>query len=188
MADLAALVSPGNFKARKKEPERMLADFELYIKSMKDFLIVTQQNEASDAVKKSMLRAVGGPDMVWLCDHIGKVTEGMTYEQAVGAIRRSITGQTNQSAMRFKLFTGMQQGSESFSNWWTKITEQADKCDWTGYDSKKAAKDAIIFQTANKKLRKKALAEDSNLEEVVQQGLALEQTEKNSEAMGKKRN
>ena len=117
MAGLAALVSPGNFKARKKEPERMLADFELYIKSMKDFLIVTQQNEASDAVKKSMLRAVGGPDMVWLFDHIGKVTDGMTYNQAVEAIRRSITGQTSQSSMRFKLFTGMQQGSESFSNW-----------------------------------------------------------------------
>ena len=36
MAGLAALVSPGNFKARKKEPERMLADFELYVKSMKE--------------------------------------------------------------------------------------------------------------------------------------------------------
>ena len=64
MAGLAALVSPGNFKARKKEPERMLADFELYVKSMKDFLVVTQKDGASDAVKKSMLRAVGGPDMV----------------------------------------------------------------------------------------------------------------------------
>ena len=55
--------------------------------------------------------------MVWLCDHIGKVTDAMTYDQAVVAIRRSITGQTSQSAMRFKLFTRMQQGTESFSNW-----------------------------------------------------------------------
>ena len=139
----------------------------------------------SDAVKKSMLRAVGGPDGVWLCDQIGRVSEEMTYKQAVEAIRRSITGQTSQSAMRFKLFTGMQQGLDSFSNWWTKITEQADKCGWTGYNSKKAAKDTIIFQTASNKLRKKALSEDSNPEEVVQYGLALEQTE-NSEAMGKK--
>ena len=31
MADLAALVSPGQFKAKKKEPERMLADFTFYV-------------------------------------------------------------------------------------------------------------------------------------------------------------
>ena len=63
MSGLAALVSPGTFKARKKEPERMLADFELYIKAMKDFLIVTGQNDSSDAVRKSMLRAVGA--QIW---------------------------------------------------------------------------------------------------------------------------
>ena len=36
MAELAVLGSPGPFKAKKKDPERMLADFELYVKAIKN--------------------------------------------------------------------------------------------------------------------------------------------------------
>ena len=43
--------------------------------------------------------------------------------------------------MWFKLLTEMQQGVESFKICWTEITELADKCDKTGFNSKKAMKD-----------------------------------------------
>ena len=56
---LATLVNPGPFKAKKKDPERMLADFELYMKSFADFLIVTDNSDAADNKKKSLLRAIG---------------------------------------------------------------------------------------------------------------------------------
>ena len=35
------LGSPGQFKARKKDPERMLADFNLYVKAIKNLMILT---------------------------------------------------------------------------------------------------------------------------------------------------
>ena len=58
--------------------------------------------------------------------------------------------------MRFKLLIGMQQGAESFKICKTEITELADKCDQTGFNSKKAMKDMILFQTPNNKVRKRA--------------------------------
>ena len=53
--ELAAIVNPGVFKARKKDPERMLTDFNLYMKSFSDFLVVTDNTEAANAKKKSSL-------------------------------------------------------------------------------------------------------------------------------------
>ena len=58
--------------------------------------------------------------------------------------------------MWFKLLTEMQQEVESFMICWIEITELADKCDKTGFNSKKAMKDMILFQTPNNKVRKRA--------------------------------
>ena len=182
--ELAALVNPGVFKARKKDPERMLTDFNLYMKSFSDFLVVTDNMEAANAKKKSLLRAVGGPDMVFLFDHIGKVADGANYNEAIAAIRTAITGQTNQAMIRFKLFTGMGQDDEPFSSWWAKVKEQAEKCSFDDYDVNAAARDAILFQTSDSRLRKKVLAEDYGLEETVKLGLAYEQTNTKAAAMG----
>lgn len=131
--ELAAIVNPGVFKARKKDPERMLTDFNLYMKSFGDFLVVTDNTTAVSAKKKSLLRAVGGPDMVFLFDHIGKVADDASYEDAIEAIRTAITGQTNQAMIRYKLFTGMTQDDEPFSSWWAKVKEQADKCSFENF-------------------------------------------------------
>ena len=43
MGELAVFSSPGPFKA-KKDPERMLADFNLYVKTMKHLLVIRQQH------------------------------------------------------------------------------------------------------------------------------------------------
>ena len=55
----------------------------------------------------------------------------------------------------------------------------------------KAARDALLFQTSDVRLRKKVLAEDSSLEETVKLGLAYKQTQLKSDHMtganGKKR-
>ena len=109
--ELAALVNPGVFKAHKKDPERMLTNFNLYMKSFANFMVVTAHVGAAEAKKKALIQAVGGPDMVFLFDYIGKVEVGDTYDAAVDKIRLAITGQTNQAMIRFKLFTGMAQDS-----------------------------------------------------------------------------
>ena len=92
--------------------------------------------------------------MIWLWDFIGKVEEQDTYLQAIQKIRTAITGQTNQAVMKYKLFMGMQQEDQAFSTWWSNVKEQASKCDFTGYNQEKAARDAILFQTSNGKLRR----------------------------------
>ena len=92
MAELAVLGSPGPFKARKKDPERMLADFNLYVKSIKNLLTLTDNTEATDAKKKALMQSVGGPDMIWLFDYVGKVAEGDTYAAAIENVKTAITG------------------------------------------------------------------------------------------------
>ena len=43
MTELEAMVSSGQFKAKKKEPERMLADFNLYVKTKEALLYGDKQ-------------------------------------------------------------------------------------------------------------------------------------------------
>jgi hypothetical protein len=176
MAELAVLGSPGQFKAKKKDPERMLADFNLYVKAIKNLMILTDNSNATDAKKKALMQSVGGQDIVWLFEYVGKVLDGDTYDAAITKIRAAITGQTNQAVMKYKLFTGMKQEDQSFASWWTAVKEQADKCDFQGYNHDKAARDAILFQTSNDKLRKRILAEDQELDAVVKLGMSYEQS------------
>jgi len=56
--ELAALVNPGVFKAHKKDPERMLTNFNLYMKSFANFMVVTDNGAASEAKKKALIQAV----------------------------------------------------------------------------------------------------------------------------------
>ena len=159
----------------------MLTDFNLYMKSFANFIVVTDNIGASEAKKKALLQAVGGPDMVFLFEYLGKVVPGDTYDAATEKIRVAITGQTNQAMIRFKLFTGMAQESQTFSTWWARVKEQADKCVFNAYDSEKAARDALLFQTSDMRLRKKVLAEDLALDDMVKFGLAYEQTQEKAE-------
>ena len=58
------------------------------------------------------------------------------------------------------------------------VVEQANRCDWSQYDKSKAARDLILFQMENKKLRMKIIAEDPVLQEVIKLGIANEQAVK----------
>ena len=63
-------------------------------------------NNGADPAKKTILQAVGGPDIVFLCKFVGKVHADLMYEVALESIKAGITGQTNQAMGRFKLFIG----------------------------------------------------------------------------------
>ena len=121
MAQLAALVTPGPFKARQGDPERMLGEFQKYIKSVKSMLVVTGQKDAEAEVKKEILKAIGGPDMVSLFEHEGNVADEDTFDQAVAKIEAGIREQTNKAMAKYKLFLGLPQEGEAFSTWWKKI-------------------------------------------------------------------
>ena len=61
------------FKAKDKEPEQLLIDFDAYMKTVKNFFIATAKDGAADRTKLAILQAIGGPDMVNLVEIVGKV-------------------------------------------------------------------------------------------------------------------
>ena len=172
------LIAPKPFKAKGKDPQTLLIDFDQYIKSVENFFVATDKHNVSNKQKIALLQAVGGVDMIYLVEKTGKVVlnsipaheetgtaaiEADTFDQAIHKIRRGIISQNsqiNQTLLRLKLFQQMGQGSRSFESWAREIYEQAQKCDWSGYNAETAARDAILYQTADCKLREKILEDN----------------------------
>ena len=124
---------------------------------------------------KEMLKLVAGKEMKNLFKHTGLVEDGDSFKQALDKIEQGIKKQTNQASARFKLFQQMPQAGRPMSKWFPEIKEQADRCDWTAYGSKEAARDSILFQCDDKKLMRKIMAEDLNFDDTVKIALAMEQ-------------
>ena len=76
---------------------------------------------------------------------------------------------------RLKLFQQMGQGEQQFSSWAQKVLKQAKRCTWQGYDEQWAARDAILYQTTDSKLRKKILAENLSFDDTVMWGMTNQQ-------------
>ena len=121
---------------------------------------------------------LGGEEMNKLFEHVGAVTDEDSYVGAMNKVELGIKGLTNQATARFKLFQEMPQDGRGFREWSQLVVEQADRCDWSQYDKSKAARDAILFQMEDKKLRRKIIAEDPGLDEVIKLGIANEQATK----------
>jgi hypothetical protein len=79
----------------------------------------------------------------------------------------------------------MPQSGRVFSEWWPKVKEQADRCVWTGYDTKMAASDALLQQCDDKKLQKRIIAENLSFDNIVKMGMAMEQGTKKVDRMNK---
>ena len=190
MAGIAAIASPGEFRVKDTDPEAVAAAFDRYVRRLENFFIVTRTRTQAGApvdldsdTKKSLLLTIGGDEMIKLYDFVGKVADADNYTTTIDKIKNGLVGQTNQAMQRYRLFRQLPQGEQSFNVWWKSVKEQSDKCTWTGYDGDQAAKDAIIFQTSNQKLRKKCLAEDLNFEDTIKTGLALENSDKKADKM-----
>ena len=182
------LLKPPPLVVKKKgDPEQLLKDWEEYIKVFKEFLAATgvagahanpevANTPCATCVKsKNMLRLVGGDQVRTLFDHVGIVQDTDDWKNALEKVSNGIKRQTNQAAARFKLMQRLPQNDQCFAEWYPKVKEQATRCTWTGYDDKKAARDAILFQTEDKKLQQKIMAEDLAYEDTIKYGLSLEQ-------------
>ena len=166
MATLEAMLAPKQFSSKGKDPEQLLIDFDLYIKTVNNYLLAVEKDGASSKVKLATLQALGGPDMVDLLEHVGKVVLTDTraiaadpinnveavaeipadsYEEGLDKIRKGIVARTNQAMSRLKLFQQMPQEQQAFREWSQEIVKQAERCDWDGYDSEKAARDAVTI-------------------------------------------
>ena len=90
-----------------------------------------------------------------------------TFTEAVDKVRQGIVDKTNQTLSRMKLFQQMEQGSQKFESWTRVIFKQSQRCDWCVYDAEAAARDAILYQTTDTKLRKKILADNMSYKDTV---------------------
>ena len=196
MSEMFLALKPGPFIVRDKgDPELLLKEFVKYKENFKEFLVVTKSGGKHTAghaavdnvacegctISKACLRLMGGEEMKVLFEHVGKVEEGDTFEGALEKIENGVKKQTNQSAARFKLMQQYPQGGRHFAEWFPKVKEQADRISWEGYDAKMAARDAILYQTDDKRLQKKILTEDMSYDDTVKYGLAMEQNQKKVE-------
>ena len=196
MSEMFLALKPEPFVVRDKgDPEQLFKEFIKYKDNFKEFLVVTKSGgkhtaghvvEAGVAcegctISKACLRLMGGEEMKMLFEHVGKVEEKDTFEGALEKIETGIKKQTNQSAARFKLMQQYPQGGRHFAEWFPKVREQADRISWEGYDAKMAARDAILYQTDDRRLQKKILTEDWSYDDTVKYGLAMEQNQKKVE-------
>jgi hypothetical protein len=157
MAGVEALIAPKPFKAKDKDPETLLIDFDLYIKCFNNYLVATGKDTANDRQRIALLQAVGGPDMVETVEEIWKVVlvsvranaaNGVvavaadSLDQAIARIRQGIVGKTNLAMSRLRLFQQMGHGTQKFASWYREIFKQAKRCNWSDYNVETAAHDA----------------------------------------------
>ena len=76
------------------------------------------------------------------------------------------------------LLSNFPQGAKSFEKWSCQVGKAAKLIDYTNYDWKQAAVDAMVLQMSNSKLREKALGENVSYEELIKLGITKEQSEK----------
>ena len=112
MAGVEAFIAPKPFKGKENDPETLLVEYDLYVKSVKNFLLATGKDTAADKQKVALLQAVGGVDMVELLEDTGKVifedvaadedarieaVVAETYKEALEKTRQGIVGKTKHS-------------------------------------------------------------------------------------------
>ena len=128
----------------------------------------------------------GGDQIIRLFEHKGNVLETDTFMQAITKIENGLKAKINEIYPVYRLFCEMPQGPRSFSEWYPKVYDQAKQCNFTGYNADRAARDAMIMQTEDHKLRKKALAEAPSFNnDFMKMGNAMESATAQAERMEK---
>ena len=94
---------------------------------------------------KMLMVLVGGSEVKRIFNHIRKVTETDTWNEALGKILKQIEGQINQAADRFKSMQRMPRNEEGFTEWYSYVRDQVERHNWLGYDMDTAARDAILL-------------------------------------------
>ena len=84
---------------------------------------------------------------------------------------------------RLRLFQQMAQEEQQFSTWAQEVLKQARRCTWQGYDDKAAARDAILYQISDAKLRKDILADNLSYDDTVMWGMTNQQSGRKSKQL-----
>ena len=113
-----------------------------------------------------------------LFEHVGKVLDTDTFDQAIKKIQDGLKSRTKSAVQRNLLLSNFPQGKKSFERWSKEVSNTAKLINYDNYDWKCAAADAILLQTANSKLRERAIQEDIDYDKFITLGIAKEQSSK----------
>ena len=179
------------FKALDTDPGGTKKQFIEYVDQMKLlFQLCFRKADGTsytptDNEKKAMMLYKGEKDMKNLYEHVGKVVEADTFEEAVQKIKEGLDARTNKVVQRNMLFTTFPQGSKSFERWSQEVCNAAKLISYANYDWSQAAVDAILLQTSNSKLRERALQENITYDQLLKLGIAKEQSVKGAALLEK---
>ena len=177
-------LDPGTFKALDAKPGGTLELFNKYVDRIKlvfDLAFRKADGTAyqpTDREKKAMLLFCGGHDMKDLFQHVHGVLEEDTFDQTIAKISNELKSRTNSVVQRNLLLANFPQGTKTFDQWSKEITSAAKLIDYTNYDWKQAAVDAILLQTSNPQLRERTLQEIVLYNDLLILGIAKEQSAK----------
>ena len=172
------------FKVLDTNPGGTLESFNKYVDRIKLVFELAFRNndntprDPTNREKKAMLLFRGGDDMKDLFEHVGKVVDTDTFDEAVTKIQNGLKSRTNSAVQRNLLFTQFHQGKKSFERWSKDVSNTAKLINYDNYDWKCAAVDAMLLQTSNSKLRERALQEEIDYEKLLKLGIAKEQSSK----------
>ena len=155
-----------------KNAGESLERFEEYLKVAKS--VFKTEGITTDEEMKNMLQVWGGDDMRRLFENTGEVNDVDTFEEAIKKIINGLKSMINNVYPMCKLFQGMPQGEQQFSDWVPQVLKQAHLCSLDDYTPERAARDAIVMQTSNAHLRKIVFAEGTSYDKLVKLGCALD--------------
>ena len=179
------------FKGIDADPGGTLKLFTDYVDEMKLlFQLAFRKGDGtpyapSNSEKKAMMLLKGGKDMKNLFQHVGKVTDDHTFDEAVEKIKTGLSERTNKIVQRNMLLANFPQGRKSFERWSQELSNAAKLIDYENYDWKQATVDAILLQTSSPKLRERALQENVTYEALLRLGIAKEQSVKGAALLEK---
>ena len=136
----------------------------------------TVQHTEKEKMKLALL--VGGQELEDLFRFTAKVVvdegdEQATYADAVQATKDALTGQVDEMALVYKMYT-MKQGELMFSEYLTKVLKISQKINWDQMTCEKAAMCAMVINTSDEQFRQKALIEKMDYNVFRELGLSCE--------------
>ena len=168
-----------------------------YLKRVELMFEVTQPADGpfNDAKKKALTQIWGGDDLVYIWETMAKpaIEANTSYDVAKKRLRDGLVDQTNDLFPVYQLFNEMPQGKKKIRTWMNEVLEAAKRCNFSkectaqcvnAYTAERAARDAVVFQTSNDKIRKKALAEAPTFSDLLKIGQSIETAESQAGKIG----
>lgn len=177
-----ALATAGKICDMGNDPSKYLERFEDWYEHTS--LLADSISIKDNKQKLRLILLWGGKHFRKFAKEAGVVTDGDTPDSladAITKVRSKCGDHVNLSMAIFKLMHA-RQGTKSITEFAREVEDLATQCQFTEqpYTKERAMKDAIIFGTADDKLRQEALAKDYQYAQLMKVAMGYEQSRRAS--------